>query len=206
MMKSLLPIGIVGVIALCGYAVAGNYLLSIDGQEFEIELGEETALSLPDGNRVQIKLNKKAIVRFQTDTFSFEHPSAFTPSRTNLGGGIHQTMMSSPVGTLVMVQEYGDIDPSTLVDLMLNELTKEEKNYGYEIVTSPITKKLADGTTLSGKKATSTYRNEQRTLHVLYHAVKDAGILFVTGIDRDATSEDQAMMTTFWKSLTLSLE
>lgn len=204
-MKRTLLTGIVGVGAFCGCAFAGNYLLSIDGQEFEIELGEETALSLPDGNRVQIKLNKKAIVRFRSDTFAFDHPNEFTPSRTNLGDGIHQTMMSSPVGTLVMVQEYANMDPSTLVDLMLNELTKEEKNYGYEIAISPATKKLADGTTLSGKKATSTYRGEQRTLHVLHHAVKDAGILFITGIDGDATAEDQAMMATFWKSLALSL-
>ena len=205
-MKRTLLMGIVGMGAFCGCAFAGNYLLSIDGQEFEIELGEETALSLPDGNRVQIKLNKKAIVRFRTYTFSFDHPNEFTPSRTDLGDGIHQTMMSSPVGTLVMVQEYADMDPSTLVDLMVNELTKEEKNYGYEITTVSTTKELTDGTVLAGKKTTTSYRGEKRTLHVLHHAIKDAGVLLITGIDEDATPEDQAMMETFWKSLALSLK
>ncbi len=203
-MKRMLLLTILSL--LSGYAMAGNYLLSIDGKQFEISLGEETALSLPDGKQLQVTLEKKAVVNFQTDSFSFDHPSAFTPSRTNLGDGIHQTMMSSPVGTLVMVQEYGDIDPSTLVDLMVYELTKKEKNYGYEITTTPSTKELTDGTVLTGKTTTTSYRGEKRTLHVLYHAIKDAGILFITGIDEDATPEDQAMMETFWKSLTLSLE
>ena len=66
------------------------------------------------------------MITFKSENFSFEHPIRLSPSRTDLGGGVFQTMMASPLGTMVMIQEYTAINPSGLIDMMLNELTKEE--------------------------------------------------------------------------------
>ena len=205
-MKKTVLIGIACVALACGYALAGNYVLTIDGKKYEVDVGKQKTVELSDGKKIQVTLEKKAIVSFRADNFSFDHPSGFSPSRTDLGDGIHQTMMATPIGTLLLVQEYPNIDPAGIVDMILNELTKEEKQYGYKITNSPAKIKLASGKTLTGKKSIATYRGEQTTRHVLSYSIRDAGVLIITKVGKDATPEDKSMVGVFWKTLKISLK
>ena len=203
MTKSFL-MSIACIVFACGHAIAGNYVLTIDGKTHEVDLDKQTTIKLSDGKKIQVTLEKKAIVSFGVDDFSFDHPSSVTPSRTDLGDGIHQTMMTTPLGTLVIVQEYANMDPSGLVDMMLNELTKEEKQYGYKITNSPAKIKLSSGKTLTGKKSIATYRGEQTTRHVLCYSLRDAGVMIVTQVAKDASPKDKSMIDTFWKTLKIT--
>jgi len=205
-MKKTLLIGIAYVALACGYALAGNYVLTIDGKKYEIEVGKQKTVELSDGKKIQVTLEKKAIVSFIAGNFSFDHPSDVTPSRTDLGDGIHQTIMATPLGTLVLVQEYANMDPAALVDMMLNELTKEEKQYGYKITNSPAKIKLTSGKTLTGKKSIAIYRGEQTTRHVLCYSIRDAGVMIVTQVDKEAPPKDKSMVDSFWKTLKISLK
>lgn len=202
-MRSYLVRGIACVAIISSNIIAGNYILTIDGQKYEIDAGKETTLKLTDGRKIQVNLEQKEYVIFRTENFSFEHPSDIVPARTDLGKGIHQTMMSSPVGTLVLVQEYADMDPSSLVDMMLNELTKEEKKYGYKISNSSAKVKLASGSVLTGKKSIASYKGKKTLRQVLCYSLRDAGYMIVTQVADDASSKDRAMVAAFWKSLEL---
>lgn len=205
-MKKTLLISIACVALACGNTLAGNYVLTIDGKKYEVEAGEQKTVELSDGKKIQVILEKKAIVSFRVENFSFDHPSDFTPSRTDLGDGVHQTMFASPIGTLVLIQEYANMDPAGLVDMMLNELTKEEKQYGYKMTNNPAKIKLSSGKTLMGKKSIATYRGEQITRHVLCYSIRDAGILIVTQIDKEAPPKDRSMIDDFWKTLKIFLK
>lgn len=199
-------IAIMMLSAVCGYAFAANYTLTIDGKDYEIDLGKQQVIKLADGRTLQITLNKKAIVTFKGDHFAFDHPSRFSPSRTDLGDGIHQTMMASPVGTLVMIQEYTSLDPSGLVDMVLNELTKEEAQYGYKITKRETSKTLSDGTRLTGKMAVSTYKDTEYTRHVLCYRARDAGLLIVTQFEKSCPREEREIIDVFWKTLEVSMK
>lgn len=190
---------------LAGQALAGNYILTIDGKEHELDLGKGASIELANGQEVQVFLEKKLIVEFTTDNFSFSHPNNVTPSRTALGNGIHQTMMATPSGTLVMVQEYAGMNPSGLTDLMLNELLKEEKKYGYTITKSPASKTLADGKTVTGKVAVSEYRTDRYERFVLCYDAHDAGILILTQAESAAPAQDLKMIDLFWKSMRVTM-
>ncbi|PID76012.1 MAG: hypothetical protein CSA20_07490 [Deltaproteobacteria bacterium] len=205
-MKTALFIGIVCVALACGQVMAGNYVLTIDGKKHEVDVGKQTIIKLSDSKTIQIMLEKKAVASFETQSFSFDHPSDVTPSRTDLGDGIYQTLMVTSLGTSTIVQEYADMDPCNFVDMMLNELTKEEKQYGYKITNSSAKIKLAGGKILTGKKSIATYRGDKTTRHVLCYSIRDAGIMIVTQIDKDAPAQDRAMIDTFWKTLKITLE
>jgi len=112
---------------LSTYATAGDYTLTLNGVEVEIDLGKDFTVELPGGQKVLVTLKKKAIISFEGDYFKFDHPNQFVPARSDLGDGIFQTMLVSPLGSMVLIQEYKDIDPSSLVDFMVNELVKEEE-------------------------------------------------------------------------------
>lgn len=205
-MKALRTSIVVVACLTCGQANAGDYVLTIDGKPYEVDLGEKATIKLPDGRTLGVTLDKKVIVSFKSENFSFEHPSRLAPSRTDLGDGIFQTMMTSPLGTMVMLQEYTTLNPAPLVDVMLNELTKEEADYGYKITKSPSTRKLANGAQLKGKVAVSAYKDDEYTRHVLAYEARDAGVLIITQVEKDASQEDLAMVETFWKSLAISMK
>jgi hypothetical protein len=187
-------------------ALAGNYILTINGKQYELDLGEPTTVTIQGDQKVQLKLEKKDVVVFKASTFSFSHPSSATPARTDLGDGLHQTMMAAPTGTLVMIQEYSGIDPSGLIDLMLTELTKEEAQYGYEITKEQASKTLSDGRTVTGKRAISKYQTTEYERWVVCYGAKDAGILIITQVEKAASRDDVAMIDLFWKTMTISMK
>ena len=191
---------------MSGHALAGNYVLTIDGEEFEIDIGRAEVLRLADGRTLRVALDKKALVAFRVDNFSFDHSSVLSPSRTDLGDGVHQTMLASPRGTIIMIQEYASFDPSGLVDMMLNELTKEEVEYGYKIRKGDAVKTLEDGTQLTGKTAISSYKDDEYTRYVLAYRARDAGLLIVTQFEKESPPEDAQMIELFWKTLKITMK
>jgi len=205
-MKKTSLFGIACVVFAGGFASAGNYVLAIDGKKHEVEVGKQKNVELSDGKTIKVVLEKKAIVSFKAENLSFEHPSGVAPSRTEIRDGIQQTMMATPLGTLVLVQEYAKIDPAGLVDMMISQLTKEEKQRGYKITNSPAKTKLASGKTLTGRKSISTHKGEQTTRHVLCYSISDAGVMIITQIDNEAPPEDRSMVDVFWKTLNISLK
>ena len=194
------------IVSFVQFSFAANYVISIDGKEHEIDLGAPKVIDLGDGQNITVVITQKEVVTYSTENFSFDHPSKLTPSRTDLGNGIYQNMVASPRGTLVLIQEYTSLDPSALVDMMLNELTKEEKKYGYKITVSPSYKILADGKKLNGKSATATYRSDENIKNVLTFKGNDAGLLIVTQIDSSNFEVDTVLLETFWKSLTINMQ
>ena len=205
MQKMMVTLALVAATLVCGPAYAGNFTLTINGKKFDVSLDKQVVIKV-GASRLRVTLAKKTIVRFKTATFSFNHPSRLSPSRTSLGNGIHQTMMASPIGTIIMVQEYSTMDPSGLVDLMIRELTKEEVKYGYKIKKSAAARKLADGKKVKGKMAVSKYKSKQIVRHVLTYGWTDAGILIVTQIDRSSSAQEAKMISTFWKTLKITLK
>jgi hypothetical protein len=199
-------VAIVAGVSLSSVVLGGNYILTVDGKRYEIDLDAPVRVSLQDGRSVNVELEKKKVATFKTGAFSFDHPSHLAPARTDLGDGVHQTMMTTPSGTVVMIQEYDGMNPSGLVDFMLTELLKEEVQYGYKITKSDARKKLADGRTVTGKRAVSTYRADQWDRYVLCYGARDAGVMIITMFEKASPREDQAMLDLFWKTVSVSMK
>ncbi|WP_395376827.1 hypothetical protein [Marinicella sp. W31] len=180
---------------------AANYTLTIDGQSYDLDEGQKTTLTLADGKKISVNLEKKDVLSFATKNFSFEHPQTAAPARSDLGEGVHQTMMTTPLGTLVLVQEYVGLSPDLLVDMMVHELTKEEKDYGYKIETTATDKTLAGGQKLSGKTVVASYQGEVTSRDVISYSTNNGGLMIITMYDNETTAEDMAMIETFWKTL-----
>jgi hypothetical protein len=194
------------IIVPAASALAGNYVLEIDGKPIELDLNRETAAALPDGKKATFRLTQKEIILFSAGMFSFEHKSVMSPSRKMIQPGLHQTMISSPTGTLIMVQEYSTLNPSSLIDLMIRELTKEEIQYGYKYSEAPVRRELADGTTVTGKKAVTEYQGNEWTREVLAYGKRDNGVLIVTAIEKGNAAAEADILALFWKSLKLAVQ
>lgn len=179
----------------------GNYEIVIQGKKYSISLGKEYEINLESGETIRLTVNKKAIVAYEDGFIAFQHKRDLTISTTDLGDGVSQTVTATALGTMVLVQEYSNLNPSSVVDLMVQELTKEEIDYGYELQKEEYIKTLRDGTRLSGKKAILKYKDEETNYTVLAFGKRDSGILVVTKIDKENIEADQQIIDMFWDSL-----
>jgi hypothetical protein len=199
-------LGWTALVLLCVNAQAGNYMLTIDGKPYEIDLDKSQSLPLPDGRKLQVMLERKKVMTYEASRFAFDYPAALQPSYKDLGEGIYQTMMASPLGTVIIVQEYRNNNPSDLIDFMLREMNKEEIQYGYAIKTSHTERKLANGVVFKGKTSVSKFKDTEYTRSVLAYGERDSGLLVMTQLEKEAPNEDRELLNLFWRTLQIHLQ
>lgn len=185
-------------------AFAGNYILKINGQSYDLSLGSEEQIKVGE-QLLTVQVDQKATLTYQTNNFSFQYPSKYSPSRSDLGNGIYQTALVTPLGAVVMVQEYTTMDPSALLDLMINELTKEEREYGYTIESNPSPLTLSSGIKLNGKVVTSRYKGSDIKRYLYTYGARDSGILIMTQIDYEVGLADEAVLNQFIDTLQITM-
>lgn len=177
-----------------------DYIITVNDVAQDIGLDQDTELVLPDGTSLTVSLHQKEYVQFAGDQFRFEHKSQYKPNRSDLGDGIFQTMIVTPIGTGILIQEYTTMNPSGLVNMMMSELTKEEVEYGYEYKEKPVTREVG-GVVASGKQAVTTYLDTEWTREVLAYGEKDRGVLVITFIEKQEHATEKGLIEHLWKTL-----
>jgi hypothetical protein len=89
--------------------------------------------------------------------------------------------------------------------MMINELTKEEVDYGYKFTEEKVSRKVG-GAEFSGKRAKTSYPGEEWTRTVLARGGKDKGLLVVTFIEKENYEKENNLIEHLWESLELSEE
>lgn len=184
---------------------APNYEITINGKTHDISLDYDYEIKSDSGETLQIRINKKPVITFENGNLSFQHKNDLTVSTTDLGNGIHQTLTNTAVGTLILFQEYSSMNPTSLVNLMLQELTKEQRNYGYKMQKEAHSKALKDGTKLTGKIATLKYNNEEEYWTVVAYGKKDQGVLVIIKIDKEYLDSEKNIIDLMWDTLQIKL-
>jgi hypothetical protein len=178
---------------------ASGYTLEINGKVYELGLDARQEIVLPDGSRLSVLLSQDEFSTFSTERFSFSHRNEYKPARIDVGSGIHQTMMITPVGNGVLVQEYEGINPELLVGLMIQEITKEEVDYGYEITETEVTQTVGD-VVLKGTQAVTSLKDTRWVRTVYAHGAKDSGFLIITMIEDEYRDQDMQVIEDFWRT------
>ena len=196
-------------IALCAEPALAEDLkafkLTIDGVAVDIDPGESVDVTLPGGKTSKVTLERNDFATFSGDNFSFVHPSGISITKSDLGDHITQYLMASALGTVVVVQEYGAMNPVSLNQLMLQEMTKESVQAGATLTQQPTTRKLADGKELTGIRATVKTRTDTDNYEIVGFGTADQGLLMITRIDGDNVAAEAALIDKFWESLDIKL-
>jgi hypothetical protein len=183
-------------LSIAPLASAGNYILSIDGTAYEIDLGQQKNVKTKNG-MVLVSLTKKTISTFSLDGVSFDYPSTLSPSSAVLSSDAKQVMMIEGTGNLFLLQIYKGIDGSLLVPLLEKELTKEEVSAGYKKTSRPIDFKLDNGDILHGKFVHTQDSTNSYDRYIVGCATKSGGVVAVVqksnveveGIDKDIVNK-----------------
>ena len=169
----------------------GNYIVIINNDSIQIDLDNEQLYKTLSGEELTFKVIQPNILTYSDDMISFNYDKSLSVSNTKIEEGIEQCMVMKSTGNGFIVQKYKTINPSSLVQLMLNEITKESINYGYVKNEKKFKKKLLSGHTIEGVQATLTYKGEKEIYTIATYGGKDEGILVVTMLVYDAFEDKQ---------------
>jgi hypothetical protein len=184
-------------------ASAGNYNLTVNGTTVELDIGTEQKLKLPNGEELTFKLEQKAASIFQTKGLSFEYPSQLNVTTQEISTGVFQHFMATALGTVIIVQSYPDLNPTQLIDLMTGKMTDDDVASGSQRETKPHSRKLANGTVLTGTISTLKRAGDDVVVEVLGASKGRGGVMLMTRTDRITAPYDAAIIERFWATLKL---
>lgn len=184
-----------------------NHTITINGETFEYTLGTHFEYDATKKGPISIRVDQKPMQTYNDGVIRFQYGINFPVSETLLDEGVKQISSISSSGLGVFIQEYEGIDPSLLIDLMLNEVTKESVEYGYSQLISPVEITSKDGKLLTGKKAVLEYQGMTDEWTVVTYAWKDAGVLIVSmATDVTNTNKSSDYIDSFFNSLEILAE
>jgi len=181
------------------------FRLTIDGVAVDIDPGDDVNVTLPGGKTSKVRLDRNDFATFSGGTFSFIHPSTISVTKNTLGDGVTQYLMASALGTIVVVQEYKKMNPVSLNQLMLQEMTKESVQAGGTLTQEPTTRKLPDGKELTGVRATVKTRTDRADFEIVGFGLPDQGLLIITRIGDQDVATEQPLIDKFWETLKVKL-
>ncbi|SDQ78980.1 hypothetical protein [Flagellimonas zhangzhouensis] len=203
MKKSIITLGIF-LLGFINFALAqGNYYVIINQDTVSVNMNQTVQYKTTSGEHLTLKIAQPNVLTYSDDMVSFSHDKTFSVSNSEIDEGIDQCMIMSSTGNGFMVQKYRTINPSSLTQLMLNEITKESINYGYEKSESEFKKQLKSGQTIEGIQATLTYKGDKEVYTVATYGKKDEGIIVVTMLLNEDYPKDKEIIDLFLETLEL---
>ena len=201
MTKAIFTLGAL-LISLISYSQEkGNYIIIINNDSIQVDLNKNIQYKKSSGEELTIKVIQPQILTYSDDMISFNHDKSLSVSDSKIEEGIEQCMIMKSTGNGFMIQKYKTIDPSSLTQLMMNEITKESVNYGYAKTEKPFKKKLKSGQTIEGIQATLTYKGENEVYTVATYGAKDEGVIVVTMLLSEDYKDDKKIIDLFLETL-----
>ena len=180
-----------------------NYVLNVEGKDYEIGLDGSVVAKTKEGTDITIGLKRKEFSTFTKDVVSFEHRSDLSVATTDIERDIHQYLTASALGTLIIIQQYDTLNPASLTELMLKQLSADDLATGYTMDKSDFLRTLADGTVMKGLRANLKHKNDDVDLQVLATDSGDGGIIAMTRINHDMGAAEEPIIERFWSTLKL---
>ncbi|MEO1487593.1 MAG: hypothetical protein AAFU57_17790 [Bacteroidota bacterium] len=181
----------------------GNYIVVINSDSIAVDLDGSFEYKPKSKQPLTIKVIQPEVLTYSDDMIAFQYDKSLSVSNSLIEEGIEQCMIMKSTGNGFMIQKYSTLDPSSLTRLMLNEITKESINYGYQKTETEFKKTLKSGQTIEGIEAVLTYKGERETYTVATYGEKDEGIILVTMLLNEDYAEDKAFIDLFLETLTL---
>jgi hypothetical protein len=178
-----------------------NFKIEINGKVFEIELDKDYELKI-NNDLLKINVKQKDTLSYSDESFDFKYPKEYKVGKTVIGAGIEQLFLMTAEGSGFIIQKYSSINPTTLNELMINEVTKESINYGYKLKREDYERVLTSGLKIKVDKAILTYNDEINIYEVASIGKKDSGLILMTmKMDESKKSLGKKLIDLIWNTL-----
>jgi hypothetical protein len=178
-----------------------NFILIVDGKNYELNPGDKLNAKSKAGKSISIELKRKEFATFVNGALQFEYRGDLSVASTNIDTDIHQHLVASALGTLLIVQQYDKINPAMLTEFMLKQMTDGDVAAAAKLESTPYSMKLIDGTEMKGVKASIKSEKDDVSMQVLAADTGVGGVMAISRINNDMGKNDQPIIDRFWSTL-----
>lgn len=198
---------LITVAVFCGFKAhcQKDYLIHLNDTSFNIALDKQYNIVV-NGQKLNFTIKQKDTLSYNDSVYSFDYLKDFKVSKTKIDDGIEQISILTAEGSGFLIQKYSSINPSTLNELMLGEMTKESISYGYESKRTDYKRRLNSGLQIEVDKAVLKYKDNVQIYEVASIGKKDEGLIIVTiRMDEDEHTQGKKIIDLLWNSLKINL-
>ncbi len=178
-----------------------DYVIHLNDTTLNIALDKHYNIVV-NGKKLDFILSQKDTLSYEDNLYSFQYPKGFKVSNNKLDAGIEQISILTAEGSGILIQRYETLNPTTLNEMMLKEITKESINYGYKSIKTTYKKILKSGQEIEITKAVLRYKDEVNIYEIASLGKKDAGIIIVTiRMDENEDTQGQKLIELMWQSI-----
>jgi hypothetical protein len=181
---------------------AQDYRIQIADTAFDISLGKKYEIPV-SGKKISCTVTRHDTLVYDDSLFSFKYSKDYKVSRHAIQDDIVQFTILTAEGNGFILQKYTSLDPTSLNSVMMSEMTKESKSYGYKSEKKDYTRKLVSGQSTTVNKEVLTYKDNTYVYEVASFGKKDEGILIVTMILSESSDEGTRLIDLLWNSLVI---
>ena len=175
--------------------------LTIDGVQVGINPGDTLEVTTKDGRKVQVELQRSDTVTFTGAKFSFDHDGKFTVAKTDLGDGVQQYALMTPMGTGIIIQVYKGLNPSSNTDVMLQQMVQESITGGAKISKHATERTLPSGSVLKGVKAETITDDDVMEYEIVATGRPEGGVLIATFLNKENIPKEGVILDKLWSTL-----
>jgi hypothetical protein len=190
--------------ALAKQAPGADYVLTIDGVDYDIAIGKTTSITLKSGAVVPVRLKRREFGRFNVGDLAFEYPGQFNVASTAVDDKTNQHVVATALGTIMLVQHYADGVPSGILDVMFEKMVEEPKALNIPVQRTELNRQISNNMVLKGTRAYYKGGDDEVTIDITTTSTAKGGYLVLTMHDAYTSPEELPMIERFWKSLELS--
>ncbi len=181
-----------------------DYIIHLNDTTVHIALDKPYDLTVK-GKKINFKITQKDTLTYNDSFFSFLYPKGFKISNTIVDENVEQISILTAEGSGLLIQTYESLNPTTLNELMLSEVTKESISYGFVEKRSSYKKILKSGHEITVTRSVLRYKDEVNSYEIASIGKKDAGVMIVTiRMDDDANTQGQKIIDLMWKSIKIN--
>ena len=178
-----------------------DYIIHVNDTSIHVSLDKQYNLVVK-GQKIDFLITQKDTLTYNDNLYSFQYLKGFKVSNSKLDAGIEQISILTAEGSGLIIQRYETINPTSLNEMMLTELTKESISYGYQSTRSTYKRVLNSGHEMEVTKAVLRYKDEVNIYEVASIGQKDAGIIIVTmRMDENENTQGQKLIDLMWGSI-----
>ena len=178
-----------------------DYVIRLNDTVINVTLDKAYIIDIK-GTKLKFEVSSKDTLTYTNSFYSFFYPKNFKVSNSKIDDGIDQVSILTSEASGILIQKYESLNPTSLNEMMLTEITKESISYGFESRRSTYKRKLKSGQEIEVTKAVLRYKEDVNIYEIASIGKKDAGLIIVTmRMDEDKNTEGQKVIDMMWQSL-----
>ena len=180
-----------------------DFVIRINDTLINVALDKSYNINLK-GTKFNFKVSSKDTLTYKNTFYSVLYPKGFRVSHSKLDADIEQISILTVESSGLIIQKYESVNPTSLNEIIMTEMTKESISYGFVSKRSSYKRRLKSGQEIEVTRAELRFKDDVDVYEVASIGKNNKGIIIITMRMDESNPEAQNLIDLMWQSLKIN--